>query len=377
MRILFALHKIQDLGGIINHTEHLAWGFQQLGHEVSIVQLQHGGLTNRKNYKREDGRFKSVFGIPADQFKGWAFPPEMRVNYEGKGEQTWQFLARKHDLIVWEVPLPSKSVRGERAPWEHLTKVKTPQIFVVHDGNFIRNNFELAHLGVGHQFVAVHPCASGTLSSVSVPHTMIVNPQRMDRQYKHFNWHRRRRVVGSLQTFKAWKRVNVFLQTVPGLRESEQVWLAGGGIMQRYLTSKTKVKRGYEPEIWNRAVKAGMVYHGYVSESDRDDLLQETRLLCDFSWSDNYVQYGAHFNRVLVDALMMGCIPVAHVEMTDHKGFFEASRNYVPLSQDPRQDIDEALCMSKRRAYEYWQEGQRLLKKFDAKKVAKKYLDLI
>lgn len=375
MRILFALHKIQDLGGIINHTEHLAWGFQQLGAQTDIIQLQYGtSPPTRRTFKRENGSFRSIFGIPADQFAGWAFPPEMRLSYVDN--KKWKQIVKDYDLVIWEVPLPSKPVRGERAPWEFLTQIKTPQIFVVHDGNFIRNNSELTKMD-NHPFVAVHPCASGTLTEAEVPHKLIVNPQRMERRLHTFDWHQRSKVVGSLQTFKAWKRVNEYLTTIPKLEEPSMIWLAGGGIMHRYLTSKTKVKKGYEPKIWHAARDAGMEFFGYLSEEQRDEKLRFTRLLCDFSYSKNYVQYGAHFNRVLVDALMQGCIPVAYVDMTDSKGYFQSMKNYFPLSDEPWNDIDNALCMSRNRAKEFWENGQKLLKKFDAKRVAMKYLEVV
>ena len=46
MKIAIVLYEINDLGGIINHTEVLAKGFKELGHSVELKMI-----TSVKNKK--------------------------------------------------------------------------------------------------------------------------------------------------------------------------------------------------------------------------------------------------------------------------------------------------------------------------------------
>jgi hypothetical protein len=129
MKILLALHEIQDLGGIINYVEHLCHGFKELGHEVKLVRLE-----NKKSV-RSRGSIKAYHtgysGVPYNQRQGWLFPPSNRVPLKSTD---WSAYTMAYDLLIWVVPVPSKQKLWDG--WEDLYNNESAnQIMVVHDGN--------------------------------------------------------------------------------------------------------------------------------------------------------------------------------------------------------------------------------------------------
>ena len=104
------------------------------------------------------------------------------------------------------------------------------------------------------------------------------------------------------------------------------------------MTSEDKCKKDYMLEdgsrIWDNALEAGMEYKGYVNTEDRDFLLQNNKLLVDPSWSKNYSELGCHFNRVMVEAMAHGCVPVCtDLAMKDSR-LFKAGINYIEIPYD-------------------------------------------
>src|SRR5690606_18658851 len=100
--------------------------------------------------------------------------------------------------------------------------------------------------------------------------------------------------------------VDELVRAVPKIKGT--VLLAGGGIEYHYMTSLTKRKPKYG-KIWENAIQHGMNFLGYITEDERDKFLRSSKLLIDPSWSHYYAQYGSHFNRTFVDAIIMGCMP--------------------------------------------------------------------
>jgi len=83
--------------------------------------------------------------------------------------------------------------------------------------------------------------------------------------------------------------------------------LAGKGIDYYYLTSKDKCKW---PGAWGSALSSGMEYMDVISNFQRDILMKSVTTLIDASWSKKYAGIGGHFNRVSIDAIKMGAMPV-------------------------------------------------------------------
>jgi len=374
MKILICLPAIQDYGGIINHAEHLIHGLNYIGHDVDFVKIENKEKITKSSVSRP--LFHNTFsGIPLDQKVGWAFPPENRVPIRSVN---WKSYTSKYDLVIWEFPAPSK---GYEDVMEKMYNIKTPQIMFVHDGNMERMYPRIAKFKDKFEFFAcVHPCALGNAEAMSIENRrLIVNPQALGRRMVNYTVYRKRgRTVCSFQTFKGWKRVDEFIRAIPML-SAKHVTVGGGGIEYHYMTSKNKRKEKYG-RIWEHACSAGMKYIGYVSESERDDVLKSSRLLIDASWSKRYSQYGSHFNRVMVDAIIKGCIPVLRdLAMVDN-GIFKPEINYIEIPYDCSTEefagiVDKALSMNFIMCRDMIKWSQKIIKKkFDSRVVAKRLL---
>ena len=322
MKILMCLFNIQDLGGIINHAEHLIHGLKALGHEVTLVRLEDRRKLVNSSSKRETQTGFS--GIPYDQRAGWVFPMQNRVAVHSVN---WKQYVKPYDLILWEVPVPPKGWED----YDFLYRVRKPQIAFIHDGNAVKmyphimkyaNRFEY--------FACVHPCALGNMQALGAKNTrLVVNPQAHVQQ--RFRSHSKRpKSVYSLQTFKAWKHVDEFVAAIPHLNVVKHTTLSGGGIEYYYMTSKDKRKPKYGT-IWEDAIKNGMHYTGYVSETERDQIMQRNRFLLDTSYSKTYAQYGSHFNRVMVDGIINGCVPILRDWAMTGNGIFKPEQHYLEI----------------------------------------------
>jgi hypothetical protein len=125
-----------------------------------------------------------------------------------------------------------------------------------------------------------------------------------------------------------------------------------------------------------------MQYIGFVSEQKRDEILSRSKFLLDPSWSKTY---GEHFNRVVIDAMLMGVVPIArNLGVSDNEkgiGLLKPGKNYlmIPWDATPKQFGD--LC-NKFLAMEPFDYGKivannwEFVKQFDRKEIASQYLAL-
>lgn len=385
MKVLIALHEIQDLGGIIDHTEHLMWGFEKIGVKCDLKQLCWKETVKDSVRKDKSSIQIGASGIPFDQRNGWIFKKENKIPYMGKDNlKEWKKIAKEYDLIIWSIPVPSSGkANAKNEDWIELYNIKTTQIAIIHDGNFAKTNEKLSLVGVD-GLVGVHPCAFNSITS-DLPSKLILNPQAGIDENRICRIPYKEKIPGwiSLQTFKAWKRVG---DIVGSVRYQKNPWvkiLAGGGIEYCYMTSKDKVKEQYIHEdgkrIWEEAIKNKMNYSGYMTSSGKERTLKRVKFLIDASWSKKYGQHGEHFNRVTVDAMIKGCVPICRT-WSDNPEIILPGINYVELPpvgssfKEIAACIDSAVVMKKKEYERYRDNNFELIKKFDAKKIAKQYI---
>jgi hypothetical protein len=134
--------------------------------------------------------------------------------------------------------------------------------------------------------------------------------------------------------------------------------------------------------IWENAENNGMKYIGFVSEQKRDEILGDVKFLLDPSWSKTY---GEHFNRVIVDAMKQGVVPIArNLGVSDNEegnGFFKPNVNYlmIPWNATPKEFgdlINKWNNMSEKDYNAIVQNNNKILKVFDRKRIAQEYVDL-
>lgn len=382
MNILITFFPIDDMGGIINHHEQLCAGLQELGHKVTTKMLVWRDMPPRSMAGGNDDYGHS--GLLYDQRRGFSWTYENMIPYRGaKNLALWQEYASGFDLIIWQVAVPTKRAENSgNTDWISLYDVDVPQVAVIHDGNFL-DSYPWLHL-VGKRLTGlacVHTCAFNSARHIPINSALILNPFDISKPapIDKASFQVRNPGFLSVQTFKAWKRVPELCAAVPYMGNIAK-HLAGKGIDYYYLTSKDKCKY---PGVWDRAVEHGMNYMGVISNQQRDIVLRSVTTLIDPSWSKKYGAIGAHFNRVMVDAILQGAVPIAR-NLGIGGGaddLFQGGYNCISLPMGiDAQEYGEAVNTYVNMSYNQYTQliggGRHILPKFDRMVVAQRFLDL-
>lgn len=389
MRILFVMYELNNLGGIINFTEQLGYGFRDLGHTVDFVQLR--WAQNYVTREREvTPKYIDGFLYPYNQDSGWLFPNNKRIPYKGQENlKKWKQFASKFDLLIWLVPVPTMQKQNAgNTDWLSLYDVPVKQLCIVHDGNLIRSYPYISALKpyiTG--LVGVHPCGYNS-ALCGMPRTLIFNPQDIPEDSRVPSYQSRKKGFVSLQTFKRWKRVDDLVRAIPYIDKDIEKNVIGYGMELAYMTSLDKCKEEYKTEtgerIWDIALANGMKHEGFIHPHKRDKLLRTYRTLIDSSWSKAYSGIGDHFNRVTIEAIIQGAIPIARnfgvsTNVEGNGLIFKANKNYVMIPWDATPQefaeiVNYANNMSSKEAMDYMNEGYSILYNFDRRFVAEQYL---
>lgn len=398
MNILVICHEFNNYGGIINHTEQLIAGFKDLGHKVTFMPIR--ASKNYNKVKEKDLISYDIgegTGIPVHQGSGWhtSYGPFLSDTFINGFIQS----TNEYDLIIWQsiFGFKNKETEGYRDWVDMITKVKTKQIVIVHDGNLRKFYPWIEHLKQHITGLAcVHPSAYESAEQISIPRAMILNPQKsVDRNVIPFA--NRKNQILSLQTFKRWKRVDDLVFAVPHLKDVKVI-VAGDGMERAYMCLVDKCKPEYyctpktDPDvpeslygkrIWENALASGMDYIGFISENKRDELLSESKFLIDTSWSKTY---GSHFNRVIVDAMRVGVVPIArNLGVSDNEEgisvLFKPNENYLMIPWDAKPKafadyIQNFMNISEDKYQEIVDRNYKIVEMFDRKKIAQDYISL-
>ena len=408
MKILITIYDINNPGGIVNHIENLISGLIELGHEVNFVQLLWKDKAKGRTTKFPERFTENQLGMLYHQKAGWIFPAEKRIAYKGQyNTQRWKDFAEQYDLIIWEVPVPTKQQQNRgNLDWLEVYNLSpsVKQIGIVHDGN-LRKSYPWIQNVKQHfnGLACVHPCAYHGADVIEIPRALILNPQDLSdvSPLSEMDWRYRSKGFLSLQTFKGWKHVDDLIRAIPHMSHDIEKYVAGGGIEYRYMTSKEKCKEKYfvsrelDPDIsehfigqkiWDVALLHRMHWLGYIHPEEVDRRMKQLRCVIDPSWSKNYAKIGDHFNRVVVDGIMRGLVPIARNLgiSTNEEGIgevFKPNKNYVmiPYDANPKefgQIVEDTINLSPYKAQEYHDNNLELLPLFERTKIAQEYIDL-
>lgn len=380
MKILITFFPIDDMGGIINHHEQLCAGLKELGHEVTTKCLV---WRDRAPDARPSALSAEHSGLPFDQRRGFNFAGHF-IPYKGKENLArWKEYAYGFDLIIWQVAVPTKRAENRgNTDWLELYRVDVSQLAVIHDGNFL-DSYPWLSLVSGRLagLACVHTCAFNSARHIGLPSSLIVNPHELPAEVDigRAQYMKRRNGFLSVQTFKAWKRVPELVAAIPHMGNISKN-LAGKGIDYYYLTSKDKCKY---PGIWDEAINNDMVYHDVITNEQRDHLLRGLTLCIDASWSKKYGAIGAHFNRVQIDSIKCGAIPVVR-DLAIGSGKVEVFREnqnclVIPWDATPKEfgHLVTEYAHLPYDAYERLMMGAlETMSAFDRKIVAQRFIDL-
>ena len=406
MKILITLYDINNPGGIVNHIENLISGFIELGHEVNFVQLLWKDKVKGRKTMFPERFTENQLGMLYHQKAGWIFPAEKRFAYKGQHNiNKWKDFAEGYDLIIWEVPVPTKQQQNRgNLDWLEVYNIspRVKQIGIVHDGNLRKSYPWIQNVKQYFNGLAcVHPCAYHGAEVIEIPRALILNPQDLSDVSPELNWLGRSKGFLSLQTFKGWKHVDDLIRAIAHMDSETEKYVAGGGIEYRYMTSKEKCKekyftaREFDPDIpanllgmkiWDVALYKGMEWLGYIHPEEVDRRMKQLRCVIDPSWSRNYAKIGDHFNRVIVDGMMRGLVPIARNlgVSTNEEGVgevFKPNKNYVMIPYDAKpkefaEIVEDTVNLPTSRAEQYYQDNLELLPLFERTKIAQEYIDL-
>ena len=406
MKILVTMYGINSPGGIINHNENLISGFKLQGHHVDFVELVWRESIKEKTTKDKTGHEHRGSGIPVHQGKGWLFPKNSRFPYKGNFNlRRWKEYVAEYDLIVWQIPVPTKQRDNEgNTDWLALYDLpdRIKQVAVIHDGNMQKSYpwiSQISHHLDG--LACVHPCAYHGAAVLDVPRALILNPQDITTINDKPDWRSRKNGFISMQTFKGWKHVDDLVRAIPHLPKHFQKRMAGGGIEHNYMTSKDKCKDNYfvSPErdpdisyehhgrkIWDVALDHGMEWFGYLTEDRIREHLRQVKCVIDPSWSIAYSKIGDHFNRVIVDGIIEGVIPIArnYGVATNDEGVgevFKPYENYMMVPHDASplefaEVIENTINMNPDLVRDIHENNRVLLHEFERERVALQFLSL-
>lgn len=403
MKILVAMHVFNNFGGILNHNEDLIAGLKQLGHDVTFAYIK---TTAKPSYS--DVNVSSLTtgyqvgagtGLPVHQGLGYVSPYYTIKNDESIDKFVKE--ANKHDIVIWQSIFGFKQSATEKDQrWtKMITDVKAKQIVIIHDGN-LKKLYSWIYKFSKHfsGLACVHPAAMKQADFMPVPRNMILNPQDVSYDFNNVpSFSDRKRQVLAPQTFKRWKRVDDLVAAVPHI--NGQVIIAGDGMERAYMASPEKCKPEYyctkelDPyateemlgkRIWQNALDSGkMKYLGFIDGNTRDEILNKSMFLVDPSWS---LTYGEHFNRSIVDAMRIGCVPIARnfgiSDNSEGNGtLFKAGVNYLMIPHDakPKEfaDLLNKYLDIKQKSYEEIQQNNKqILHNFDRVKIAQQFINL-
>ena len=402
MKIMMVMHTFNNFGGIINHCEHLVAGLKELGHEVTFAYLK-GNKTVRPveipTELKEGYEIGVGTGYPVHQGDGWIAP---YYSYKVQ-ESIDKFVvdANQHDLVIWQSIFGFKNKDTEKSlMWLPMVeKITAKQVPIIHDANLKKlypwiQLFEKHFAGLA----CVHPAAYDSADFMDVPRALILNPQDIANIPQPPLFSNQENKVLSIQTFKRWKRVDDLIRAVPHMKEVKTL-VGGYGIEAAYMMSKDKCKdeyyctSQYDPDrtpemdgkrIWQNAEESGnFEYLGFISGAKRDEILSTSKFLVDPSWSNTF---GEHFNRVVVDAMRIGVVPIAiNFGVSDNEEgqgvVLKAGINYCMIKKGstPKQYADKIkeFCNMSQEEYQQIQlNNYELIKQFDRKVIAQHYIDL-
>lgn len=344
MNILITHYLIQDYGGLVNDTEIMTEGFKRLGHTVDNI------LLTPKDYGFKKGRGENFIpktdeyevGIGTGLFMhhklGWRGMDLFGFSDKRKIGQ-WRDLVSKYDLIIHQNPVPTlrKDYKGV-GTWKDLYNVKIPQLVICPDANF-RDSYPHLYEVIEYisGVVCTHEASYKACELLPVPRILLAGPHIVNkftpRDFR-FTVDRMKGFM-SVQNFKPIKRMQDVIGMIPFLPKKFIKYIAGGGIEYHYMTSKTKVKPVYMASngksIWQNAIDNDMKFLGYISNGERDLLMNGIRIHLDCSWSSKYTALGPHFNRTFIEAMNTGCVPVCTDLGMGGSLVFKPGVNYVEI----------------------------------------------
>ena len=412
MRILFCVFDdymsvSSVMGGITGHTEHLAYGFKELGHEVSLRIFRRNPTTIVYPQKIVDKFTWTIgaFGLPTNTNLGWCVPEEQHVDVSKSGVEQFREVSAGFDLIIWEqmcLQDPKFYADREILDTDLLVNKCSVNLGLVHAGNAGRTwgnyvDFMERATKVGTRFVNVHPFSDNSTPS-HIPHKFIPNPFDVSQRVNAIPLEEREIGWLACQRFLSSKRIDKILRASCHMKADTTKILAGDGF-ERYCLQKPvdypkfkpfyAVGRQWDPDcreedigrtLWDVSQENGVRWQGKINGDTRDGWIKQLRGCIDASYYLRTVRLGEIFHRATIEPMTLGAIPFyVYLRNVDHTNYLlKPNENYIGIPQDctPKEfetivdnglrNLDEACRRLKN--------NDAILPLFDRKNIAQRFI---
>lgn len=408
MKIAMTIYPLDNLGGIVSTTENLLFGLKENGHEVDFFLLGYQDkflppkYSDKELISRGDGWYKG-FCCAVHQRNGWNFPHKNKLPYKGsKNIKETCSILKKYDFVFWQIPVPTQRKENKgNLDWIELYKANKYNYLYSHDAHMVQfypHVYEILDYTAG--FFSTNMASFNSVKIAGKPKALLIGGHNISKMEEVYEYEKRKDGWMSLQTFKAWKHTEDLIRAVPYMGDMVK-WIAGGGREQAYMTSPDKCKPEYfaslkfDPKIkkkdigkkiWDLAVEHGMKFYGWITPEKRDSMLKKIKTLIDPSWNLRFAKYGDHFNRVFLDSIKNGCIPIArNFGISSNKegngDIFKAGANYVMIPHDAKpyefgQIVKEAQNLEKKKAHAMLKANYLAVKEVDRRACAKHVINM-
>lgn len=430
MNICLVYHTGSLYGGHLDFSDEMVKGFKTLGHTCEFLLL-----TEKKSGKKNSSLEKvlqETSGIDNTGKYIWEFSFYENINCWGNVEKGFikdaqpyqtekeiEFINNKldsYDLVIWQ-DLGNFNQKTNRdfknINWLKLFRRKTgvSQIMILHEHNLygrypfvsiIRQHFD--------NVIAVHPASFNKAKNLGLPTFLIPNPHDLsDVDFSHSNYiNKEKRIAFSMGAWKSSKRFQDIVSAIPYFDNINMV-MAGDGTEKRYMVTNNpeKMKKEYictiesdqdvdinsltgdpiKDGIWTRALKNNLNYVGTISKNTREKYYSDAFLFIDPAWYKENLKIGAHFSRVIIEAMKKGILPIGrNLGLSNNEEgdgiLFKSNINYImiPWNATPKEFgdiVNSTFNFSKDKYDEIVFNNYNLIKRLETSLVCEQYIDSI
>jgi hypothetical protein len=412
--LMFQVHN--NLGGILPSTINLCAGLEEAGYEPRVFHAEW-----REHITGMEGRIERTNGAGYG-LRHWISGD--RAHLVGDSKHAHPYKGKKaanelkerlseYDGVILATSIPSYVAKGMKGnkDWKTVLKHGKPMIGIVRDCHWLRLSPHI--LPMRHRFLAlagVHPAAYYSLKNFPGRIACQVNPfdiSKADEDYEK-DWEK----VCVTSWFKKWKRMDDGIRAAPFMKPIH-LYIAGGGLELSYMLAE-KTEEEYTGRNWEGYHRKVMNYrwkpedssyrrnHGWKNKSifrvaeqegnfhyvgfklgrSIEKLQESSGGLVDFSY---HYKWGEHFNRVLIEAMLVKSIPFARPygisdnEAGHGKIFDNTNVVLIPEDSSPKRTgeiIRDAMQDHTLRSG-IVKNNLRKLEIFDRETVAKNYVRLL
>jgi len=328
MKIALNLFWIDQIGGILTFNKEIKGGLESLGHKVDPYAISLNkkilpDLLRSREYKSRD--FVRILGFMKEE---WL--------------REYREIMDNYDLVIFSTPCPTRRKSFTDPRWKLCYDLKTKIITVFHD----------PYLEERYAWIKdVYPKITKFVCLQEKSYYVVINsfgllPRREVQIIRHplntkdlgsYEKHKESLIISAHQ-FKSWKRIDKLIAVIPDLKakcSSINIEIYGDGIERTKMSGKKrneKYKNAKGEWIWDKAVKAGMQYKGFVPEQELISAYKRARCFIDLSLGENgHKTHYPNLNYSTLEAMKYGCVIVSSPVLPP--SLFTPDRNYLAVDE--------------------------------------------